>query len=171
MNRNGSRRQLWITIGLVILLILLLVSLVDMGAVFDLLRGADWRLLLLGTGFLLLCYGLLAVRWRYVLANRPSLAKTLHVLTSGLMFSIITPVPNSPFRVVVMTRTTPVKTTEATSSILIEYVLSFILRLVGLALGTVLWVGSLRGAESTLLVGAGVVGLMVLILFALFSRA
>lgn len=165
------RRQLLITIGLVVLLIVLLFTLVDMEAMFDLLRQADWRLLLVGTGFLLLCYGLLAIRWRYVLANQPSLVKTLHILSSGLMFSIITPIPNSPFRVVVMDRTTPVKATEATSSILIEYVLSFILRLVGLALGTVLWVGSLRGAEWPLLLGAGVVGLMVVILFALFSRA
>lgn len=171
MQENGSRRQVWITVGLVVLLIVLLVSLVDMGAVFDLLRQADWQWLLLGTGFLLLCYGILAVRWRYVLANQPGLTKTLHILTSGLMFSIVTPIPNSPFRVVVMDRTTPVKATEATSSILIEYVLSFILRLVGAALGAVLWVGSLRGSEWPLLIGAVVVGLMVLILFALFSRA
>ena len=129
MQNSGSRRQVLLTVGLVVLLIILLISLVDMGAVFDLLRQADWRLLLLGTGFLLICYGLLAVRWRYVLANQPRLTKTLHILTSGLMFSIITPIPNSPFRVVVMDRTTPVKATEATSSILIEYVLSFILRL------------------------------------------
>jgi uncharacterized protein (TIRG00374 family) len=171
MEVNGSRRQLLITIGLAVLLIALLVSLVDIGAVFDLLRQADWRLLLLGTGFLLLCYGLLAVRWRYVLANQPGLTKTLHILTSGLMFSTITPVPNSPFRVVVMDRTTPVRAFEATSSILIEYVLSFILRLIGVALGVVLLVGSLRGAERPLLAGVGAVGLMLLVLFALFSRA
>ena len=171
MNERSSRRQLLITVGLVVLLIVLLVSLVDMGAVFDLLRQADWRSLMLGTGFLLISYGLLAVRWRYVLANQPRLTKTLHILTSGLMFSIITPIPNSPFRVVVMDRTTPVKATAATSSILIEYVLSFILRLAGLALIVVLLVGSLRGSERPLLVGAGVVGLMVLILFVLFSRA
>jgi uncharacterized protein (TIRG00374 family) len=171
MGESGSRRQILITVGLVALLIFLLLSLVDMGAVFDLLRRADWRLLLAATGFLLLCYGLLAVRWRYVLANQPGLAKTSHILSSGLMFSIITPIPNSPFRVVVMDRTTPVKATAATSSILIEYVLSFILRLVGLALIVVLWVGSLRGAERPLVVGAGVVGLMVLLLFVVFSRA
>jgi uncharacterized membrane protein YbhN (UPF0104 family) len=171
MAESGSRRQVLITIGLVALLIFLLLSLVDMGAVFDLLRRADWGLLLAGTGFLLLCYGLLAVRWRYVLANHPGLAKTAHILNSGLMFSIITPIPNSPFRVVVMDRVTPVKATAATSSILIEYVLSFILRLVGLALIVVLLVGSLRGSERPLLVGAGVVGLMVLILFAVVSRA
>ena len=106
MRKGSSRIQLWITIGLVVLLIALLVSLVDMGAVFDLLRQAEWRLLLLGTGLLLICYGLLAVRWRYVLANRAPLTRTLHILTSGLMFSTITPVPNSPFRVVVMDRAT-----------------------------------------------------------------
>ena len=147
MRESSSRKQVLITVGLVVLLIALLISLVDMGAVFDLLRQANWRLLLLGTGLLLICYGLLAIRWRYVLANQAPLTKTLHILTSGLMFSIITPIPNSPFRVVVMDRTTPVKATEATSSILIEYVLSFILRLVGAALGAVLWVGSLRGSE------------------------
>jgi len=42
MQDSGSLRQLLITVGLVILLIVVVTALVDMGAVFDLLRQADW---------------------------------------------------------------------------------------------------------------------------------
>lgn len=65
--------------------------------VFELLRQADWRLLLPVTGFLVACYALLVVRWRYLLANKPSLGKMPHILTGGFMFSIVTRIPNTPY--------------------------------------------------------------------------
>jgi|GEM_PF-2534228 len=170
MQPGSPRRQLLITVGLVILLIILLFLLVDMGAVIDMLRQANWGLLLLGVPFLLLCYLLLLIRWRYLLGNSPTLKETQHVLFSGMMLSIITPIPNSPFRVVAISRTTDVKATTATSSIAVEYLDSFILRLIGLTLGTVLLLGNLRGSENTLLIGAGAVILMVAALFLLVSQ-
>jgi uncharacterized protein (TIRG00374 family) len=143
---------------------------VDIDAVIDMLRQADWGQLLLGVPFLLLCYLLLLIRWRYLLGNAPSLTETQHVLFSGMMLSIVTPIPNSPFRVVAISRTTEVKATTATSSIAVEYLDSFILRLIGLTLGTVLLLGNLRGSENTLLIGAGAVILLVAALFLLVSQ-
>lgn len=110
------------------------------------------------------------IRWRYLLRNTPSLKETQHVLFSGMMFSIVTPIPNSPFRVVAISRTTDVNATAAASSIAVEYIDSFILRLIGLTLGTVLLLGNLRGSEHTLLIGAGAVILLVAGLFFLVSR-
>ena len=170
MQPGSPRSKLLITVGLVILLIVFLFLLVDVGAVVDILRQADWGLLLLGLPFLLLCYLLLLIRWRYLLGNRPTFKETQHVLFSGMMVSIITPIPNSPFRVVAISRTTDVKATAATSSIAVEYLDSFILRLIGLTLGTVLFVGNLRGGEHTLLIGAGAVILLVAALFLLVSQ-
>jgi len=170
MQPGSPRRQLLITVGLVILLIIFLFLLVDVGAVIDILRQADWGLLLLGVPFLLLCYLLLLIRWRYLLANAPTLKETAHVLFSGLMVSITTPIPNSPFRVVAISRTTDVKATTATSSIAVEYLDSFILRLIGLTLGAVLFLGQLRGGENTLVIGLGTVILLVAVLFLLVSK-
>jgi hypothetical protein len=45
---DGSRRQLLISAGLVILVIVLLFALVDVGAVVEMLLVADWRVRLRG---------------------------------------------------------------------------------------------------------------------------
>ncbi len=143
MQPGSPRRRVLIIVGPVILLIILLLLLVDMGAVIDMLCRAEWGLLLLWLPFLLLSYLLLLICWRYLLGNAPTLRETQHVLFGGMMLSIITPLPNSPFRVVGISRTTEVKATTAMSSIAVEYLYSFILRLIGLTLGTVLLLGNL----------------------------
>lgn len=170
MQPGSPRRQMLITVGLVILLIVFLFLLVDMDAVIRILSRADWSLLLLGVPFLLLCYLLLLIRWRYLLGNKSSFKETQHVLFSGMMLSIISPIPNSPFRIVAINRTTGIKVTTATSTIAVEYIDSFVLRLIGLTLGTVLLVGNLQGSDYTLLIGTVAVIVMVAVLFLLVSQ-
>ena len=120
MQENLSRRQVLISLGLVILIIVLLLALVDVGEVFQMLLQADWRLLLLATACLILCYGLITFRTRYLLAGQPGYLETLKVDGSGFMLSILIQVPNSAYRVLVMDRTTSVEVPKATSATVVE---------------------------------------------------
>ena len=76
MQGNCSRRQLLISAGLVILVIVLLLALVDVGAVVEMQIQANWWMLLLATAFLLLAFGFTTLRTRYVLGNRPGFLDT-----------------------------------------------------------------------------------------------
>jgi uncharacterized membrane protein YbhN (UPF0104 family) len=53
---------------------------VDLDQVIEQLRLADWRLLAAGVGALVVGYVLLAVRWRYLLGNRPGILPALSIV-------------------------------------------------------------------------------------------
>jgi uncharacterized membrane protein YbhN (UPF0104 family) len=171
MEVDRSRRQLLISVGLVFLLIVLLLALVDIGAVVDMLILADKRMLLLAAFFLLLGYGLITVRTRYLLKNKTGYLETLKVDGSGFMFSILIQLPNSIYRVIALDRTTSVKASQATSMVFLEFLLTFILRMVALALFVGFAAAEQRDAERPLLIGILTVVFLLVILFILASRA
>ena len=170
MQRNNSPRQLLISAGLVILVIVLLFALVDVGAVIEMLLLADWRMLLLATAFLIAGFGLTTLRTRYMWGNKPGYLDTLKVDGSGMMLGVLIQFPSSAYRVVTMDRTTEVKASEATSVIVAEYVLSLIMRVIVLALGITLLAGAARGAENSLLIGVVVVVALLVVLYVAATR-
>jgi uncharacterized membrane protein YbhN (UPF0104 family) len=169
MLANVSFRQFVTTLGMVILILLLLLTLVDVDAIFDMLRYADWRLLLLAIACLLLSYGIFTLRTRYLLSNKAGFLETLHVDNSGFMLSILMQIPNSVYRAIALNRTTPVEMSRASSAVVVEFSQGTILRLIGLVLVVVLLAGDIQGNEEPLLVGVGIVGLLLAILFAAVS--
>lgn len=166
MLTNTSFRQFLTTVGMAILIILLLFTLVDFGAVFDMLRYADWGLLLLGVTSLLLSYGFFSLRTRYLLNNEVGLLDTLHIDNSGFMLSILMQIPNSVYRVAALKRTTKVETSQASSAVVVEFFQGSILRVIGLLLAVVLLAGDIRGSEEPVLIGVGIVGLLFGLIFA-----
>lgn len=166
MLTNTSFRQFLTTVGMAILVILLLLTLVDIGAVFDTLRYADWRLMLLGIVSLMLSYVIFSLRTRYLLNSEVGLLDTLHIDNSGFMLSILMQVPNSVYRVAALKRTTTVKTSRASSAVVVEFSQGSILRVAGLLVTITLLAGDLRGSEEPLLIGAGIVGLLLGLIFA-----
>ena len=170
MQESGSRRQLLISAGLVILIILLLFAFVDVGAVIEMLLLADWRMLLLATLFLVIGYGLTTLRTRYILGNKPGFLDTLKVDGSGMMLGVLIQFPSSAYRVVTLDRTTSVEASEATSVIVAEYVLSLIMRVIVLALGIALLAGALKGQESLLLISGVTVVVLLVLLYVAATR-
>lgn len=170
MQENGSRRQLLISAGLVILVIVLLFALVDVGAVIEMLLLADWRMLLLATVFLVIGYGLTTLRTRYMLGNKPGYLDTLKVDSSGMMLGILIQFTSSAYRVVTLDRTTPAKASEATSVIVAEVVLSLLMRVIVLALGITLLAGAVQGQEQSLLIGVVVVVVLLIVLYVAATR-
>ncbi len=98
MQTNTSRRRTIVIAGVVIILIALLLLVVDVPRVVELLLLADWRWMLLG-------YGLLSIRMRYLLDGRVGFRDTFRADTSGMMLTILVQLPNSVYRPLVMDRT------------------------------------------------------------------
>jgi uncharacterized protein (TIRG00374 family) len=154
----------------VILLIALLLIVVDVGRVIELLLLADWRWMLLGIGFLLLGYGLLSVRMRYLLGGRVGFRDTFRADTSGMMLTILMQLPNSVYRPLVMDRTTDVEMAQATPAVMMEVVFAQILRVVGLVLFILLATADTREAQGLLPFAGAIVVLLLVVLFVLASR-
>ena len=67
MNAKQTRRRTWITILVITAIVIVFILLVDVGAVIDELRNADWALLGLATAMLLIGYYIQTLRWRHLL--------------------------------------------------------------------------------------------------------
>jgi uncharacterized membrane protein YbhN (UPF0104 family) len=102
MNDKNVKRRSWITVLVVIGLIIVFLVLVDIGAVIDELKKADWGYLALATVFLLLGYLIQAVRWLYLLRKRPRLPDTFHIMNITTMANLMTFIPTTPNRIFLM---------------------------------------------------------------------
>ena len=88
---------------------------IDLDQVIELLRQADWRLLAAGMGALLVSYVLLAVRWRYLLANRTGFFPSFHAINISNLVNSLTPIPEIALRVLITGRSANMSIPGATS--------------------------------------------------------
>ena len=84
MTPKNSRRQRWLNIGVILLLIILLASFIDFKAVWNTLRDTDLGYLILAVFWMALGGVFLTVRWRYILSNQPGVRTTLQA--DGMSF-------------------------------------------------------------------------------------
>lgn len=102
--------------------------LVDLNQVINLLREADWRILMGAMGFLLISYVLLAVRWHYLLGNRPGLLPAFHSVNISNLVNSLTPIPEIALRVFITGRESGMSIPGATSGMLVERSLEQVMR-------------------------------------------
>lgn len=102
--------------------------LIDLDQVINLLRGADWRILIAGMGALVVSYILLAVRWHYLLGNRPGFFPAFHAVNLSNFVNSLTPIPEIALRVLITGRGAGMSIPGATSGMLIERSLEQIMR-------------------------------------------
>lgn len=171
MTERSSTRQTYIIVGLIALVILLLLVLIDFGAVFDFLATANWGLLGVSAVLLILGYVFLTLRWRYLFGNRHSYREMLDVTGSAYMFGILIQLPTTVYRILVMERKSLAKVTESSSAVAVEVVLSLILRFLGAVLVISLLVARSREAEDFLISSLYVVvGLLILLFLVIALR-
>lgn len=151
--------------------VVLLLKLVDVREFITIMREANWGVILLAVFFLVLSYWLISLRWRYLLSNEPGIIQSFHIVGSGSMLGILMQLPNSPYRVVTVDRSTSLETSEATLSTVVDVLTGHISRILALAVGFVFLASELRGEEGSLFIGIGVVVLLIGGLFVLVSRA
>jgi uncharacterized protein (TIRG00374 family) len=138
--------------------------LVDLDQVITLLREADWQLLAAGMGALLVAYVLLAVRWRYLLANRPGFFPSFHSVNISNLVNSLTPIPEIAVRVLITGRGADMSISGATSGMLVERSLEQVMRVLAFLLALLTgYVISFK--TGSILVNAGLIlvflGLMV----------
>lgn len=164
-------RRYLVPIVLVAISVIVMLAVIDFGEVIRLLREADWRLILLAMVFLLLSYVLISVRWRYLLRNETGFMETFHIAGSGFMLGILMQLPNSAYRIVAVDQATPVETSHATSSTVVDVLTGHISRILALVVAFVFLASRLRGSETSILVSVGVIVLIVGGLFLLVTKA
>jgi uncharacterized protein (TIRG00374 family) len=107
---------------------------VDLDQVIGMLRQADWRFLAAGMGALVVGYVLLAVRWRYLLANRTGFFPSFHSVNISNLVNSLTPIPEIAVRVLITGRSANMSIPGATSGMLVERSLEQVMRVLAFLL-------------------------------------
>lgn len=140
---------------MIVLIVVVFVLFVDLQAVAQQLRTADVRYLLAASALLLAGLVAYAVRWRLLLANKPSLLHTFHASNIGHAGNVLIPArAGEAARILVMGRSPAVSTTEAASGFVVERLFEQIMRLVALV-GAVVYGVGLELSAGTVLGGVG----------------
>jgi uncharacterized protein (TIRG00374 family) len=132
MNEKNVKRRSWVSVLIVVGLIIVFLVLVDIGAVIDELKNADWGYLALAVSFLLAGFFIQAIRWRYLLRNLPRLPYTFHTLNIATMTNLMTFIPSIPTRVFLMGENEKVTIPQATSSITIAFILDLVMKILAI---------------------------------------
>jgi uncharacterized protein (TIRG00374 family) len=108
--------------------------LVDLNQVIILLQSADWHLLAAGVGALIVSYALMAVRWRYLLANRTGFFPSFHAINISNLVNSLTPIPEIAIRVLITGSGAGNSIPRATSGMLVERSLEQVMRVLAFLL-------------------------------------
>ena len=142
---------------------------VDLDQVIELLRQADWRLLAAGIGALLLSYALMAVRWRYLLANRTGFFPSFHAINISNLVNSLTPIPEVALRVLITGRSSGMSIPGATSGILVERSLEQVMRVLAFLLALLTGYVISFNTGSILVNGGLILGFLVLMVWLIRS--
>lgn len=160
-----TMKRLWLPLVLILFIAVLFVFFVDLEAVAGQLRQARWPTLAAATVVLLAGLVVYAVRWRYLLGNKPGLPAVFHAGNIGHLGNMLTPIrAGEPARILVLGRQPTVTTAEVASSVVVERIFEQLARLVGLG-GAILFGVGLEFSPTT---AAGTLLLLAVALGGLF---
>ena len=154
-----NRKQIWQIVGLLVVIgaiVALFVWFVDLQAVGEVLRTAVPTHLILASFLLILGLLFYALRWRFLLGNKPTLLQTFHASNIGHAGNIIVPArAGEAMRIVVLGRSEAVTYTEATSSFVVERLFEQLMRLLALVAAVAVGAG-IELSPGTILGGVAV---------------
>lgn len=128
-----SRRNAWLAVVLVVVIVVAFALVVDLRAVAAQLRAANALYLAAASAALLAGLGLHAVRWRWLLGNRPGWLRTFHAANVGHAVNVLLPLrAGEAARIVVMGQGGGPALAEVTASVVVERLLEQIMRLAAL---------------------------------------
>jgi len=126
------RKRLLLAFGATLIIGALFFWLVDLDKVVEILRVADWRYLAAGVAALLCGYLLMAVRWRFLLGNRPGFLPAFHATNLGNLVNSLTPIPEVAVRIFLTGREAGMTIPGTTSGMVVERSLEQIMRVTAL---------------------------------------
>jgi len=152
MQAFGSRRQLWIIGGAILLFLVIVIFLVDFNDLIKLFRRINWFDLAVAAIVLLAGYLLITVLLRYLLFNQPGFMPTFYAISVGFMLNLLF-VPGVVAMVVTTHWIAKVDIAQASSALLVQKVLYQIMRLSTLALIIILLAGQETGTSVSITSG------------------
>lgn len=160
METKDTRRRTWITILVIAAVVVVFLLLVDIGAVIDELRNADWVYLGLAIVTLLIGYFIQTLRWRRLLRNIPPTSYTFHTMNISTFTSLLTFIPVTPIRVFFMGESDGVSIPQATSSVTIAIVFDWVMKIIAI-LGAIVLLAPIDSNVGTIIIFIGVIFLIL----------
>ena len=162
-----SHRNLWFTILIVAVILLILFYFVDVESVLEILMQTDWRVMLVGAVILVVGFLINTTLYRYVLAKKPSFMETFHSDGIGYMVTMLSPIPGPALRIVALSRTSSVTASRATSSMVVYVIFGMIMRVLSLIIALLL-ISNLETEAGRIavltLIGLGLLVFIILVL-------
>jgi uncharacterized protein (TIRG00374 family) len=156
MKTKNTRRRTWITILVIAGIVIVFLLLVDVGAVIDELRNADWVFLGLATGALLIGYYIQTLRWRHLLGDAPPVGYTFHTMNVSTFTNLMTFIPTMPIRIFFMGEREDVSFPQATSSLTIAVVFDWVMKIIAI-LGAIVLLAPVGSNAGTILIFIGII--------------
>jgi len=138
MNTPKNIKWIWITIGTILLAILIFAVFIDIDTLIRIFQRVRWDFYLIGMLFLVMGIGLITVRWRFLLRNKPGFVPTFHANSISYMLKLLLPVPQALIRLTALSITSSIDIYQSAPMMMIERFLEMIMRLVAITLAGVL---------------------------------
>lgn len=167
MEGSVLKKRLLLAFGATLIIGALFFWLVDLDQVIEQLRIADWRYLAAGVAALLVGYLLMAVRWRFLLGNRPGFMPAFHATNLGNLVNSLTPIPEVAVRVFLTGREAGMTIPRTTSGMVVERSLEQIMRVSALLIALLTGYVISFSTGSVLLNVGLIFGIFVLIIWIL----
>ncbi|UCD40653.1 MAG: flippase-like domain-containing protein [Chloroflexota bacterium] len=159
MKAQNTRRRSWITVLVILAIVVVFLLLIDIGAVIDELRNADWFFLGLATAFLIIGFYIQALRWRHLLGKIPSISYTFHTINVSTFTNLMTFIPSITTRSFFMGEYEGLSIPQSASSLLITFVFDLVIKLIAILGAMVL----LAPIGSNIITVAIFIGVIILI--------
>ena len=157
-----SRKQIWLIVGGVVVLLVILIMLVDLQEIVSLLRDINWIQLAAAAIFLMLGHLFVLFRLRYILLDRAGWWETFYGNSIGYLVHIAMFIPALVGRAVCVGWITPIPVAQVSSALLIERLLETTMRVLIIVLALTVFAtnqdpfSSVGGSLIFLTVGFGV---------------
>jgi len=169
MNAKDTRRRTWITVLVIGAIVVVFLLLVDVGAVIDELRNADWVYLGLATGALLIGYYIQTLRWRHLLGDVPPTSYTFHTMNVSTFTNLMTFIPTTPIRIFFMGEREDVSVPQATSSLTIAIIFDWVMKIIAI-LGAMVLLAPIESNTGTIAIFVGIIILIFIVILLLVSN-
>lgn len=135
---------------------------VDLNQVVELLRLADWRFLSAAVVVLVVAYILIAIRWRYLLGNKPGFIPSFHSVNISNLVNSLTPIPEIALRVLITGQDSGMSVPRATSGMLVERSLEQVMRVLAFLIALLTGYVVAKNSGSIALNAGLIVGFLIL---------
>jgi len=156
METKDTRRRMWITVLVIAGIVVVFLLLVDVGAVLDELRNADWFFLGLATALLLVGYYILTLRWRHLLGKIPSVSYTFHTMNVSTFTNLLTFIPSITTRSFFMGEYEGLSIPQSASTQIIAFIFDLVIKLIAI-FGAIVLLAPIGSDLATVVIFIGVI--------------